>query len=82
VLSPALDLTAIGMPGCELHSNFFVVLTQTVDPVTGNFTQPLVIPNNPALQNQTVVLQAAPLTPGFNALGLLTSNGLCMRIGT
>ena len=80
-VTPALDLGGFGMPGCFLHCNFFVVFTQVLDPVTGTFNQPLPIPSNPALTNQTIVMQSAPLTPGFNALGLLISNGLCLRIG-
>jgi len=82
VISPALDLGSIGMPGCELHTNFFILLTQTVDPVSGNFINPLVIPANAALQDQQFVFQSAPFTGGFNSLGLVSSNGLCMRLGT
>jgi len=79
--SPALDLGVIGMPDCFLHSNAYLLLLQTPDPVSGDFVLPLPIPPNPALQGVTLVLQAAPLTVGYNALGLLTSNGLCLRIG-
>jgi len=75
-----VDLAIIGMPGCLLPTNPFVFLTNTITP-QNTFEQPFAIPNVPSLQNQQLVFQAAPLTPGLNALGLLLSNGICTRIG-
>jgi hypothetical protein len=40
----------------------------------------LPVPNVPTLQLATFFSQAAILTPGANVLGLLTSNGLTVRI--
>lgn len=80
LLPAPVDLGFLGMPGCNLHINPFVFLTNTISP-NNTFVQPFAIPNSPALQNQQLTFQAAPLTPGLNALGLLTSNGICTRIG-
>ncbi|HEX5052124.1 MAG TPA: hypothetical protein VFZ65_10150, partial [Planctomycetota bacterium] len=75
-----LDLGFIGMPGCNLHINVQILFTNIING-SGQFVQPFVIPNTAMLQGQQLVFQAAPLTPGYNSLGLLTSNGLCTRLG-
>lgn len=74
------SLAPFGMPGCFQHINpFSAFLTG----LTGNnFIVPFTVPNNPTFQNVQFFFQAAPLTPGLNAAGILTSNGLCVRIGT
>ena len=80
LLPGPLDLGLIGMPGCLLQMNAFILLTGVVN---GNntFTQPLVIPNTGSLQNAQLAFQAAPLTPGLNSFGALLSSGICARIG-
>ena len=80
LLPVPIDLASVGMPGCLLSINPFVFLTNVINP-NNTFTQPFAIPNNPTLQNVQLVFQAAPLTPGFNSLGLLLSNGICTRVG-
>ena len=75
-----VNLAIIGMPDCFLTTNPFVFLTNAITP-NNTFVQPFAIPNIPALQNQQLVFQAAPATPGLNALGLILSNGICTRIG-
>jgi hypothetical protein len=75
-----IDLGIIGMPGCLLTTNPFVFLTNVITP-NNTFVQPFQIPNLPSLQNQQLVFQAAPLTPGLNPLGLLLSNAICTRVG-
>jgi hypothetical protein len=81
-LGGPLPLGFLGMPGCTLYTDFLLLITQIADPVSGDFVNPFPIPNNPALQDQQFIFQSAPITPGFNSLGLLSSNGLCWRIGT
>jgi len=74
------SLAPFGMPGCFQHINpFSAFLTG----LTGNdFVVPFTVPNNPTFQNVQFFFQAAPLTPGLNGAGILTSNGLCVKIGT
>lgn len=74
-----LDLGFLGMPGCSLHHNAPLLLTNIA--VGGVFTQPFNVPNNPGLLNVQLTSQAFPLSPGFNAFGFVASNAVCMRIG-
>lgn len=76
-----VSLANYGMPGCSQH----VALPGVTlfRPVTaGAMTAPLTIPNSPAFNGVNLFGQAAPLTSGLNSAGLLTSNGLCVHIGT
>jgi len=74
------DLTSLGMPGC--------VLTQPLDvveqfPITGASGQTtFTFPNNPVLSGTTLRTQSATLSPGVNAFGFATSNGLALTLGT
>lgn len=83
VAQPAnpIDLTFLGMPGCALAVTPIVLLAHTLLP-NQTFAEPLTIPNDPLLQGATLVFQAAPLTPGYNAAGMLLSNALCLRVGS
>jgi hypothetical protein len=75
-----LDLTSLGLPGCELL-------------VSGNVIEPLIVaggiarwslpvPPDPALVGATFHQQALVVDAGANAAGLLVSNGASGRIGT
>lgn len=77
--NPPVDLTAIGMPGCEAY---------LLDPVLGAFVPagasaqfPETIPNVSALIGVELIGQAlvvnAPLTPS----GLVSSNGVVLTLG-
>ena len=79
--SAPIDLTFLGMPGCALAMTPIVLLAHTLLP-NQTFAEPLAIPNDPLLQGATLVFQAAPLTPGHNAAGMLLSNALCLRVGS
>lgn len=73
-----LPLAFLGMPDCFLNINALVFLTTLGPPP---MVQPLGIPNNPTLLNATVTAQAFPLAIGANPFGLISSNGVCMRVG-
>ncbi len=74
-----ISLAPFGMPGCFQHispfSSFLIGLTGQ------NFVVPFSIPNSASYQNVQFFFQAAPLTGGLNSAGILTSNGLCAKIG-
>jgi len=76
-----LDLTTIGMAGCELlHSND--VFGLPIAPVTASsyqFDQPL--PNQVALLGSHVYVQAYCFAPGANALEIVASNGVDWLLG-
>ena len=70
-----------GAPGCLLSiavGGVFVSMP-VGPPPTG--TLPLTIPPVVSLVAMTFAAQSAPLAPGVNALGVLSSNGLLLTIG-
>jgi hypothetical protein len=77
---PGLDLGPIGMPGCALYASLDSV--QTVPLAGFPTTVPLALPANPALSGLVLQAQAATLTPGATPLGLVSSNGLELVLGT
>ena len=76
-----VDLGVIGMPLCNLYINPVVLLTNVINVMTGTFIVPLGIPNMAVFQNYQLALQAFPLSPGLNSLGLVGANGVCARLG-
>lgn len=79
---PSLNLATVGMPDCYLHFSMdFLHLTPT--PVGSSATYALAVPNNMALVGQTWGVQGAALDPAgmHNDLGLITSNGIALRVG-
>ena len=78
-LAPSIDLGPLGMPGCEqsisLDSTQFFALTNNPAP----FTFP--IPNNTAFGGVVLKAQSVTLSPGANAAGAITSNGVQFTIG-
>lgn len=77
---PGLDLGPIGMPGCALYASLDSV--QSVPLAGFPTTVPLALPVNPALSGLVLQAQAATLTPGATPLGLVSSNGLELVLGT
>lgn len=76
---PAVDLAAVGMPGCFAH---------VVAPVTTLFLAPSptaqvaeVLPNSVALVGVTLVGQAVTYNPELNPFGLVASNAMVMALG-
>lgn len=82
---PGVDLGQFGMPGCNRYVDLFpgVYVSAILTGIGGNgeFSVPFSIPNDPAFQNVQFRFQSAPLTGGLNAAGIITSNGLCVKIG-
>lgn len=78
-VNPGQDLGSIGMPGCqrlvssESTSLFF--------PVGTNGASPFQVPNDPAFAGLPMFAQSLVMTPGANALGVLSTNGLALVIG-
>ncbi|MCU0867613.1 MAG: hypothetical protein MUC36_27845 [Planctomycetes bacterium] len=80
-VTPALNLVSIGAPGCFLHAPSTVI--QVLFPLGVSTPWNLVIPNNLSLANSHVYVQGAALVPpGTNPFGLLTANGVDLRLGT
>ena len=79
-LATPVDLTAFGMPGCNQYINPFATAFNLLTP-NNTFEQTVTVPANPAFQNLQYFVQAAPLTGGLNAAGILTSNGVCAKFG-
>ena len=66
------------MPGCRQYCSLDASLAFAVSGATSGLAIP--IPNNPALVGLNVYLQAATLTPGFNPLGVLATNGIDVKL--
>ena len=79
-LPTPVSLAPFGMPGCNQYINPFTAFLSGIGG-NGDFSVPFAIPNNASYQNVQFFFQAAPLTAGLNAAGILTSNGLCVKIG-
>ncbi len=78
-LPTPLDLTAHGMPGCQLHVWPDLLLFR---PSQGHIaTWSLPIPNQPALQGLLFSQQAAVLDPAANPLGVSLSTGTTGILG-
>jgi hypothetical protein len=78
--NPGIDLTSLGMPGCQQY----VGLDSSVVfvPSGGTGTLPINVPNNPTLSGLHVYAQSATFSAGLNALGVISSNGLDLLLGT
>jgi hypothetical protein len=77
---PGLTLAGFGMDGCFAFNTYDAV---TSFPVSG--TQdlfPLVIPNTPALNGGLLYGQSLSISAGFNTLGVISSNGVRMSLGS
>jgi len=78
-----VDLAPIGAPDCFAHvdiNSAIASLSLGLNP-SNEFSQPLVIPNNPVFLSTSFHAQTATLVPGVNQLGALTSNALCVNVG-
>ena len=73
------DLGALGAPGCALLVDPLASGALYVGP-QGNANWPLPLPLDPALHRLVIYSQGATLAPGANALGVLFSGGLAIRI--
>lgn len=74
-----LPLDPWGAPGCTVFAEPLAWQLHLLDS-GGSATAPLAIPNAPALHLLTLYAQGAAHVPPANPLGVLTSNGLVLRI--
>jgi len=74
-INPGIDLGVIGAPGCSqlVNTNGSNSVAMFGSP---SVSQSLFIPAVPAFAGTVLYCQSATLTPGVNALGALTSNGV------
>lgn len=83
-LAVGLDLASFGAPGCSVLVDIGVAATVPLSnvPTTGlGMVVVLPIPNQHALLGARVFGQSVWLDPTANALGLVTSNGLELKLG-
>ena len=75
---PGIDLGPAGAPGCFRH---VTVDSVVASPTTGVWSRLLPVPATAALLGAMVYGQSASFVPGVNALGVITSNGIELRLG-
>lgn len=79
-LPAGIDLTANGMPSCSLY--VLPVAVTLPFAITGRTAMMLLtIPGDQSLIGARVGVQAAVLTPGINAAGIVTSNLVTLTVG-
>jgi hypothetical protein len=76
---PAVDLTPFGAPGCQLYLDPATMVWRGLG--TGR-ELPLLLPSCPPLLGCRCHAQAMAWQPAANALGLVTSNGVELVLGT
>ncbi len=78
-----LSLDAFGMTGCVLYHDAVFAFTASCAATSATTAQnSLVLPNDVALVNLPVYLQAWSMDAAANAAGIVTSNGLQLVIGS
>src|SRR5262249_48137942 len=83
-VNPGQDLGFLGAGGCSAYLQLGALGhgPPAIRPFpSGSTSSPLNIPLLPALNGTLVYAQSASFTPGFNSLGVLTTNGVRMMIG-
>jgi hypothetical protein len=68
-VTPGLDLTSVGMPGCFLHTG-----------VADLIPFPVTVPGAGSLAGTEAYLQVFMAYPQINIVGAINSNGLCVRL--
>jgi hypothetical protein len=81
-LATGVSLTPFGAPGCSQYLGTIGTSLLFFTPTTAPVSVSLTIPNRPSLVGITLGAQSLLLNPGVNALGILTSNGLCIGVGS
>ena len=79
-LTLPFDLGVYGAPGCTLAVGLDIPIA-LVTSHEGTASLPALIPNDSSLIALPLFTQFAVVDPGANALGLVSSNGLAMRLG-
>ena len=72
-------LASLQMPGCELYQSLDVIYTFAIGGPSAS--SPWVIPNVPSASGLVVHTQSVVFTPGVNAFGASTTNGLQLILG-
>jgi len=83
-VNPGQDLGFLGAGGCSAYLQLGTLVNGplAIGPFpSGTTSAPLNIPVLPALNGTLVFAQSASFTPGFNSLGVLTTNGVRMVVG-
>lgn len=75
-----LALDGLGMPGCFLYHDL-VLLGVACAPSGSGFVATLALPGSPSLAGMSLYAQGYALAFGVNAMNLVTSNGLALRLG-
>jgi hypothetical protein len=82
IAAPGFPLGFLNMPGCFQLIGLGPTLVTSFLPVVGGMvTTTLAIPGSASYLNNVLYAQAAPFTSGYNLAGIVTSNGLCVRVG-
>jgi len=76
---PGIDLGSAGLPGCRLYANLDVL--SVLLPTAGVAVHTWPVPNDPASVGLHLAAQSAALVDGFNAAGIIASNGVTMTVG-
>jgi hypothetical protein len=76
--NPGLDLASLGMPGCLQYVGLDVTVVFVGSGTTNS--RPVAIPSSPIHAGSHVYCQSATFSPGVNALGVLASNGLNLKL--
>jgi hypothetical protein len=78
---PGLPLTGIRMPGCTQYVDLGAAATLLFFPTAASVNVTLPIPTNAAFSGLEFFAQSASCSSGYNALGVLSSQGVRLRLG-
>jgi hypothetical protein len=78
--NPGIDLASLGMPRCSQYVTADIVSVGV--PSGGSWYHTLTLPPAAAFVGAHLYSQGIAFAPGFNAMGVVTSNGVDLRIGT
>lgn len=86
-INPGIPLTAVGFaaPECSVYAGSGSVGVVFMTPVPGPHIQDFInggIPNNPTFNGALLFAQVGTFTNGYNPAGILSSNGLRLKLGT
>ena len=78
-INPGIDLAFIGAPNCFQNVGLDISLVFIAS--GSSFAQPLPIPSSAGYAGINLMAQSAAFSSGANALGVVLSNGLDLRLG-
>ncbi|MFM1872328.1 MAG: hypothetical protein RL398_1750, partial [Planctomycetota bacterium] len=77
--NPGIDLTGLGMPGCQQYTDGSATFLFFVSGSTAS--TPFAAPANPAFFGVNLTAQSSVFAPGTTPLGFITSNGVRLTLG-